>query len=116
MEIGLFAVLIISLLTVYFLFWVEVFHDPRYLEVERKLLDEFVSQGKKHLRYEVVYVIRSLNEIMRMCIHNERTFFRFVAILIAGAFVIMIFGVINHFGIISVEVKADVLKKLFFHR
>ena len=102
-----FSAIILLLLIVYFLFWIEVFKDPRYMEVERRLVEEF-SQGKKmYRRYEILFVVCSLNEILKSLIKNERRFYIAVGIMVMFSLLLMFVGILMHFGIISFKFNLD---------
>jgi len=110
---GIFSLIILFLLIGYFIFWIEVFRDPRYLEVKRELIEEFLENGKSYKKYSVLYVVRSLNEIIKSFINNERNFYKLVSWMIIAVLFIMFIGIVTHFEVVSLKIDLDKFAKYF---
>ena len=87
------------------------------MEVERRLIEEFSRGKRKYKRYEILFVVRSLNEMLKSLIKNERNFYATVGIMVVFSLILMFLGVFTHFGIISFKVNlgkvGDVMARMF---
>jgi hypothetical protein len=59
----------------------------------------------KYKRYEILFAVRSLNEILKSLIKNERHFYATVGIMVVFSLILMLLGVLTHFGIVSFKVN-----------